>query len=64
MEHRYRLSLKVARDGCMFGVTVFGACLNPFFGIDASALQRLAQQIVFKHDSTSKMCQDFFIITE
>eukprot|EP00066_Takifugu_rubripes_P027611 XP_011616877.1 PREDICTED: DNA damage-induced apoptosis suppressor protein isoform X1 [Takifugu rubripes] len=41
VEHRYRLSLKVARDGCMFGVTVFGTCLNPFFGIDASALQRL-----------------------
>lgn len=62
MEHRYRLSLKVARDGCMFGVTVFGTCLNPFFGIDASALQRLVQQIVFKYNSTSEMCQDFLLL--
>lgn len=62
MEYRYRLSLTVARDGCMFVVTVFGPCLNPFFGIDASAFQRLAQKIVFKHDSTSEMCQDFLLL--
>ncbi|XP_070688403.1 uncharacterized protein ddias [Pempheris klunzingeri] len=42
-EYRYRLSLKVARDGCIFGVTVFGTSLNPFFGIHASGLQRLVE---------------------
>lgn len=43
VDFRYRLSLRVARDRCMFGVTVFGACLNPFFGIHASGLQRLVE---------------------
>ncbi|XP_068169948.1 DNA damage-induced apoptosis suppressor protein [Antennarius striatus] len=43
LEYRYRLSLRVTRGGSLFGVTVFGACLNPFFGIDASALQRLVE---------------------
>lgn len=51
MGYRYRLSLKVARDGCIFGLTVFGACLNTFFGIDASGLQRLAPQTVLKDAS-------------
>lgn len=41
LDHRYRLSVRVARGSCMFGVTVFGSCLNPFFGIHASGLQRL-----------------------
>ncbi|XP_073320774.1 uncharacterized protein ddias [Pagrus major] len=45
VDHRYRLSLKVARDRCIFGVTVFGACLNPFFGIHASGLQRLVEDL-------------------
>lgn len=41
LEHRYRLSLRVARGSCVFGVTVFGNCLNQFFGTGASGLQRL-----------------------
>uniref|UniRef100_A0A3Q3IZN4 Replication factor A C-terminal domain-containing protein n=1 Tax=Monopterus albus TaxID=43700 RepID=A0A3Q3IZN4_MONAL len=41
VDYRYRLSLRVARDPCIFGVTVFGTCLNPFFGIHASGIQRL-----------------------
>ncbi|XP_040900747.1 DNA damage-induced apoptosis suppressor protein [Toxotes jaculatrix] len=43
VDYRYRLSLKVTRDRCIFGITVFGACLNPFFGIHASGLQRLVE---------------------
>ncbi|KAF1393033.1 hypothetical protein PFLUV_G00034190 [Perca fluviatilis] len=43
VDYRYRLSLRVARDRCIFGVTVFGTCLNPFFGIHASGLQRLVE---------------------
>ncbi|XP_078107816.1 uncharacterized protein ddias [Sander vitreus] len=45
VDYRYRLSLRVARDGCIFGVTVFGTCLNPFFGIHASGLQRLVENL-------------------
>uniref|UniRef100_A0A8C6SFR8 Replication factor A C-terminal domain-containing protein n=1 Tax=Neogobius melanostomus TaxID=47308 RepID=A0A8C6SFR8_9GOBI len=41
LEYRYRLSMRVARGSCMFGVTVFGNCLNPYFGISASGFQRL-----------------------
>lgn len=41
LDHRYRLAVRVARGSCMFGVTVFGSCLNQFFGIHASGLQRL-----------------------
>ncbi|XP_074521772.1 uncharacterized protein ddias [Halichoeres trimaculatus] len=43
VDHRYRLSLRVTRDECIFGVTVFGSCLNPFFGIHAAGLQRLVE---------------------
>lgn len=66
MAYRYRLSLKVARDGCIFALTVFGTCLNPFFGIDASGLQRLAPRIAFNDASTSEMCHEqvflFFVL--
>ncbi|KAM8977678.1 DNA damage-induced apoptosis suppressor protein [Pelodytes ibericus] len=38
--HRYKLSMKVA-DGCkLYIITVFGRCLDPFFGIGANSLQR------------------------
>ncbi|XP_062243696.1 uncharacterized protein ddias [Platichthys flesus] len=45
VDYRYRLSLRVIRDRCIFGVTVFGTCLNPFFGIHASGLQRLVETV-------------------
>ncbi|XP_077089240.1 uncharacterized protein ddias [Siphateles boraxobius] len=40
VDYRYRLSFKVSRNQDIFGVTVFGGCLNPFFGITAGCLQR------------------------
>ncbi|KAF4098559.1 DNA damage-induced apoptosis suppressor protein isoform X1 [Onychostoma macrolepis] len=40
VDYRYRLSFKVSRNLDIFGVTVFGGCLNPFFGITAGGLQR------------------------
>ncbi|KAM9410618.1 uncharacterized protein ddias [Pholidichthys leucotaenia] len=43
VEYRYRLSLRVARDRCIFGITVFGNSLNPFFGIHATGLQGLIE---------------------
>ncbi|KAK5866955.1 hypothetical protein PBY51_011484 [Eleginops maclovinus] len=45
VEYRYRLSLRVVRDTCIFGITVFGSCLDQFFGIHASGLQRLVQSL-------------------
>ncbi|XP_039549508.1 DNA damage-induced apoptosis suppressor protein isoform X1 [Pimephales promelas] len=40
VDYRYRLSFNVSRNQDIFGVTVFGGCLNPFFGITAGCLQR------------------------
>ncbi|XP_026090766.1 DNA damage-induced apoptosis suppressor protein-like [Carassius auratus] len=40
VDYRYRLSFNVSRNQDIFGVTVFGGCLNPFFGITAGGLQR------------------------
>ncbi|XP_053175264.1 DNA damage-induced apoptosis suppressor protein [Scomber japonicus] len=45
VDYRYRLSLRVTRDNTVFGVTVFGNSLNPFFGIHASGLQRLVENL-------------------
>uniref|UniRef100_A0A3P9GXW2 Replication factor A C-terminal domain-containing protein n=1 Tax=Oryzias latipes TaxID=8090 RepID=A0A3P9GXW2_ORYLA len=45
VDHRYRLSLSVARDGSIFGVTVFGNSLNRFFGIHANGLQSLVENL-------------------
>ncbi|XP_026794101.3 DNA damage-induced apoptosis suppressor protein [Pangasianodon hypophthalmus] len=47
VDYRFRLSLKVSRDTSLFGVTVFGGCLNPFFGITASDLQRFVESEKF-----------------
>ncbi|KAI4877909.1 hypothetical protein NFI96_017406, partial [Prochilodus magdalenae] len=40
VDYRYRLSLKVSRGRNIFDVTIFGGCLNSFFGITAADLQR------------------------
>ncbi|XP_014462084.2 DNA damage-induced apoptosis suppressor protein isoform X1 [Alligator mississippiensis] len=42
--YRYRLSLKVADANDLFHITVFGTCLDPFFGITAGRLQRCIQE--------------------
>ncbi|XP_039912965.1 DNA damage-induced apoptosis suppressor protein isoform X1 [Hirundo rustica] len=41
--YRYRLSLKVADTYDLFDITVFGSCLDPFFGVTAENLQRYVQ---------------------
>ncbi|NXR72778.1 DDIAS protein, partial [Pycnonotus jocosus] len=41
--YRYRLSLKIADTSDVFDITVFGGCLDPFFGITAENLQRYMQ---------------------
>ncbi|XP_010118653.1 PREDICTED: DNA damage-induced apoptosis suppressor protein [Chlamydotis macqueenii] len=41
--YRYRLSLKIADTNDLFDITVFGSCLDPFFGVTAENLQRCVQ---------------------
>ncbi|XP_060747335.1 DNA damage-induced apoptosis suppressor protein [Tachysurus vachellii] len=48
VDYRFRLSLKVSRDTSLFGVTVFGGCLNPFFGVTAGGLQRFLESEKFE----------------
>ncbi|NXL94992.1 DDIAS protein, partial [Alectura lathami] len=43
--YRYRLSLKVADTSDLFDITVFGSCLDPFFGVTAGSLQRFIQDL-------------------
>ncbi|XP_024152070.1 DNA damage-induced apoptosis suppressor protein isoform X2 [Oryzias melastigma] len=54
VDHRYRLSLRVLRDGCIFGVTVFGNSLNKFFGVHANELQRLVENLDGPFDQPTK----------
>ncbi|NXJ84391.1 DDIAS protein, partial [Trogon melanurus] len=42
---RYRLSLKIADTNDLFDITVFGSCLDPFFGVTAENLQRYIQDL-------------------
>ncbi|KAJ8405890.1 hypothetical protein AAFF_G00313270 [Aldrovandia affinis] len=44
VNYRYRLSLNVKRNSDIFGVTVFGSCLNLYFGIPAVGLQRFLDE--------------------
>uniref|UniRef100_A0A4W5LGT1 Replication factor A C-terminal domain-containing protein n=1 Tax=Hucho hucho TaxID=62062 RepID=A0A4W5LGT1_9TELE len=44
LDYRYRLSLRVTRDNTIFGVTVFGSCLNLLFGAPATDLHRLVEE--------------------
>ncbi|XP_058543615.1 DNA damage-induced apoptosis suppressor protein isoform X2 [Neofelis nebulosa] len=41
--YRYKLSLKVAESSKLFGITVFGSCLDAFFGLTATALHGYIQ---------------------
>ncbi|KAM6288347.1 DNA damage-induced apoptosis suppressor protein isoform 1-T4 [Spheniscus humboldti] len=43
VSYRYRLSLKIADTDDLFDITVFGSCLDPFFGVTAENLQRCIQ---------------------
>ncbi|KAM6341853.1 DNA damage-induced apoptosis suppressor protein [Podargus strigoides] len=45
VSYRYRLSLKVADTNDLFDITVFGSCLDPFFGVTAENLQRYIQDL-------------------
>uniref|UniRef100_A0A8C5VQ66 DNA damage induced apoptosis suppressor n=1 Tax=Microcebus murinus TaxID=30608 RepID=A0A8C5VQ66_MICMU len=39
--YRYKLSLKVAESNKLFVITVFGSCLDTFFGLTATDLHKI-----------------------
>ncbi|XP_054432142.1 DNA damage-induced apoptosis suppressor protein [Pteronotus mesoamericanus] len=41
--YRYKLSIKVAESNKLFAITVFGSCLDIFFGLTATDLHRYIQ---------------------
>uniref|UniRef100_A0A8C8Z923 DNA damage-induced apoptosis suppressor protein n=1 Tax=Prolemur simus TaxID=1328070 RepID=A0A8C8Z923_PROSS len=41
--YRYKLSLKVAESNKLFVITVFGSCLDTFFGLTATDLHKYLQ---------------------
>nr|XP_009679014.1 PREDICTED: DNA damage-induced apoptosis suppressor protein [Struthio camelus australis] len=52
--YRYRLSLKIADTNDLFDITVFGSCLDPFFGVTAGNLQRYIQDFNQLSGETNK----------
>ncbi|XP_042666427.1 DNA damage-induced apoptosis suppressor protein isoform X2 [Centrocercus urophasianus] len=52
--YRYRLSLKIADTNDLFDITVFGSCLDPFFGVTAGNLQRCIQDFNQLSGETNK----------
>ncbi|NXJ13378.1 DDIAS protein, partial [Odontophorus gujanensis] len=52
--YRYRLALKIADTNDLFDITVFGSCLDPFFGITAGNLQRCIQDFNHLSGETNK----------
>uniref|UniRef100_A0A8B9NSR5 DNA damage induced apoptosis suppressor n=1 Tax=Apteryx owenii TaxID=8824 RepID=A0A8B9NSR5_APTOW len=52
--YRYRLSLKIADTNDLFDITVFGGCLDPFFGVTAGNLQRYIQDFNQLSGETNK----------
>ncbi|KAM8922864.1 DNA damage-induced apoptosis suppressor protein [Lycaon pictus] len=43
VSYRYKLSLKIADSNNLFVITVFGSCLDAFFGLTAKGLHRYIQ---------------------
>ncbi|XP_060032736.1 DNA damage-induced apoptosis suppressor protein isoform X2 [Erinaceus europaeus] len=43
VSYRYKLSLKVAESNRLLGITVFGSCLDTYFGFTATDLHRFIQ---------------------
>uniref|UniRef100_A0A8C6C6I5 DNA damage induced apoptosis suppressor n=1 Tax=Monodon monoceros TaxID=40151 RepID=A0A8C6C6I5_MONMO len=46
--YRYKLALKVAESNKLFGITVFGSCLDAFFGLTATGLHRILKANIDK----------------
>ncbi|XP_048448429.1 DNA damage-induced apoptosis suppressor protein [Rhincodon typus] len=62
MNYRYRLSVKVARKNDILNITVFGSCLEPYFGETAGCLQRYCEDLKKKlQKQKEKQIQDLLI---
>ncbi|XP_043548628.1 DNA damage-induced apoptosis suppressor protein [Chiloscyllium plagiosum] len=62
MHYRYRLSVKVARKNDLFNITVFGSCLEPYFGETAGCLQRYCEGLKKKlQEQKEKKNQDLLV---
>ncbi|GCC22400.1 hypothetical protein chiPu_0000787 [Chiloscyllium punctatum] len=62
MHYRYRLSVKVARKNDIFNITVFGSCLEPYFGETAGCLQRYCEGLKKKlQEQKEKKNQDLLV---
>uniref|UniRef100_A0A8V5FN14 Replication factor A C-terminal domain-containing protein n=1 Tax=Melopsittacus undulatus TaxID=13146 RepID=A0A8V5FN14_MELUD len=46
--YRYRLSLKIADTNDLFDITVFGSCLDPFFGLSGETNTDVSQAVLFQ----------------
>ncbi|XP_012869356.1 PREDICTED: DNA damage-induced apoptosis suppressor protein [Dipodomys ordii] len=57
--YRYKLSVKVAESNKLFVITVFGSCLDTFFGLTATALHRYIQNLkvpkILDNDTTQNL---------
>ncbi|MBN3308860.1 DDIAS protein, partial [Amia calva] len=45
ISYRYRLSFSVAKDSDILRLSVFGSCLDPYFGVSAGFLQRFVEEV-------------------
>ncbi|XP_042190152.1 DNA damage-induced apoptosis suppressor protein isoform X2 [Callorhinchus milii] len=45
VNYQYRLSLKVTEKSDLFDITVFGSCLDPYFGTAAESLQSYSEDL-------------------
>ncbi|XP_072332648.1 uncharacterized protein ddias [Scyliorhinus torazame] len=60
--YRYRLSVKASRENEIFNITVFGSCLEPYFGTTAGCLHRYCEDLKKKlQKSEGEKVQDFLI---
>ncbi|XP_029458071.1 DNA damage-induced apoptosis suppressor protein [Rhinatrema bivittatum] len=58
VNYRYKLSVRAADRGELFVVTVFGSCLDAFFGLPASSLQRYIQDLIQVSELESSTIQN------
>uniref|UniRef100_A0A8C9G463 Replication factor A C-terminal domain-containing protein n=1 Tax=Pavo cristatus TaxID=9049 RepID=A0A8C9G463_PAVCR len=54
--YRYRLSLKIADTNDLFDITVFGSCLDPFFGVTAGNLCQVVYLVPECFASSTVQC--------
>ncbi|XP_043927144.1 DNA damage-induced apoptosis suppressor protein isoform X2 [Protopterus annectens] len=64
VNYRYRLSLKVSDSTEIFAITVFGGCLEPFFGVTAGFLQRYLDGLKIEMEEVRSDAAPFSLLTQ